>query len=135
MLNVIDTGVHTHSVTGETLNGRNVPQPVVASCKRITVTLVAPYDYDALKAELLDVCEQSAFVLVHLVPSPEGLLGHWCATFQLRARHGVVGNAQIYALLRFLSGELNWLAVKKEPVREIPPELKEMVGEGEPIAA
>lgn len=98
---------------------RNVFEAAEVTIQEISVTVAASYERTALKAELSDRATHTALDLVDLRPSPDGLLGRWLARFRLRAVHGVIGDAQIYTLLRFLTGDIRWMDVRKETVRRI----------------
>lgn len=119
----------TINVYRPALSGSDIPvdlqnesQATVVTIQEISVTVAASYERAVLKAELSNRAAHTALDLVDLRPSPDGLLGRWLARFRLRAVHGVIGDAQIYTLLRFLTGDIRWVDVWKETVRRIPSE-------------
>ena len=98
----------------------NLPQSALGPVKEIVVTLVAPFEQPTLERAVTELAEHTAFDLVELRPSPDGLLDRWHALFRLRAPRGIVGDAQIYDLLRYFAGELRWVEISKAPLHDIP---------------
>ena len=101
----------------------NAPQSALGPVKEVVVTLVAAYGQPTLETALAELAEQTAFDLVELRPASDGLLDRWHAHFRLRAPRGVVGDAQIYDLLRNFAGELRWVEIGKLPLHDIPTHL------------
>ena len=101
----------------------NAPQSALGPVKEVVVTLVAAYGQPTLETALVELSEQTAFDLVELRPASDGLLDRWHARFRLRAPRGVVGDAQIYDLLRCFAGELRWVEIGKLPLRDVPAHL------------
>lgn len=110
----------------------NNPGSPLGPVKEIVVTLAAPYGQRTLETALVELCEQTAFDLVELRQSSDGLLDHWHARFRLRAPRGIVGDAQIYHLLRCFAGELRWVEISKEPLREMPANLAGLMEDDRP---
>ena len=100
----------------------DMPAPVLGPVKEITVTVAASCERRMVELTLRDLAGQTAFELIELRPAPDGLMGRWRAGFRLRARHNVVGDAQIYALLRLITGSMRWVEVRKESASIIPSE-------------
>ena len=85
----------------------------------VTVTLASAHDRDDLIGVLDGLSQQTAFDFVEVRPAAQGVAERWHARFRLSARNGVVGDTQIFALLRFLTGDVRWLDVSKRPA--VPP--------------
>lgn len=113
---------------GDGAQWSNAPRTSHSPIKEILVTLAAPYEQPTLETALSELAGQTAFDLAELRPSPDGLLGQWHARFRLRAPRGIVGDAQIYALLRCFAGDLRWVEISKELAHEIPAHLARQVG-------
>lgn len=79
----------------------------------VAVTLASSQGPENLRALLAGLARHTAFDLVALDRTEAG--AGWIAKFRLRAVRGAVGDTQIYALLRFLTGDVRWVDVKKEP--------------------
>lgn len=90
--------------------------PVPMAVREIAVTIAGPSDRRALERELAEAAERSAFTFDSLHPVPGAAPGLWTAGFRLRAERGVVGDTQIYALLRLLADSTRWVEVRKLPM-------------------
>ena len=123
MLHAMETGSSGPRHSDQAAFRPNSPQSPLGTVKEIVVTVAAPYERRTLETTLTELAGQTAFDLIELRQSPDGLLGQWHARFRLRAPRGVVGDAQIYTLLRCFAGELRWVQISKEPAREIPAHL------------
>jgi hypothetical protein len=90
--------------------------PVPMAVREIAVTLAGAADGGIMERELAEAAACSAFTLEALHAVPGAAPGLWTAAFRLRAERGVVGDAQIYALLRLLSDTARWVEVRKLPM-------------------
>ena len=126
------TGPHFEPRDGDA-RGPNAPRTSLGPIKEIVVTLVAPFEQPTLERTVTELAEHTAFDLAELRPSPDGLMGQWHARFRLRAPRGIVGDAQIYDLLRYFAGELRWVEISKEPGYEIPAHLADLAGGERPL--
>ena len=107
MLHLVETDSKPSHVAG----GITPLQTEIDRVEDITVTLASACDQSTLQDKLDRLSSDTAFDLVGLRPDDTSDL--WHAMFRLSAPNGVVGDTQIYALLRFLSGEIRWLNVTK----------------------
>lgn len=103
---------------GALLSASNSREPRLQPIGAVAVTLAGDGDPDRLEYALHAVAEHTAFGLDELRACPAGSAARWEAVFRLRAVHGVIGDAQIYALLRLMTGNLRWLGVRKEPEQD-----------------
>lgn len=124
MLHIIDTEYQP----GRVANQAMTKMPALNHADDVTVTVASSYD----RHELLDVLDRrahhTAFDLVGLEAEGDAA-DRWSATFRLRAAHGVVGDTQIYALLRFLTGDVRWLNVTKGADMGAPDKVVSLAGD------
>jgi len=92
---------------------QDVSRTLVGFEQEITVSLTGPLNRPLMERAARAAAAGSAFELTSLRPDPSGSRGSWDAVFRLRAAVGVVGDAQIFALLRLLSGPVAWTGVRK----------------------